>query len=160
MHHLSDSKIGNLNRISIEYLQNVNWDIPTVGQQERSVTNHSVGPAMEKLMERLREPQLVIRYDGKLSPRSILRHGMNFLPDVEIYMYTQKCIAIEVKILRDSDASGSLSKAVGQTFLYRALGFEIALGLVFDIRKSRRGGLQQTLDQLSRSDDRVNFIVI
>ncbi len=160
MPHLSNSKLDNLNRITIEYLQNIEWEMPAHGQQERTVTNHSVGPAMEKLLESLREPQMVIRYDGALNPRSILRHGMNFLPDVEIYMYTQKCIAIEVKILRDSDASGSLTKAVGQTFLYKALGFEIALGIIFDIRRNKRGGLQQTLDGLSVSDDRVNFIVI
>ncbi len=160
MHHLSEAKLDKLGKVTLDYLQRVDWEIPLAGQQERSVTNHSVGPAMEKLIAELREPQLVIRYDGKLQPRSILRHGMNFLPDLEVYLYTQKCIAIEVKILRDSDASGSLSKAVGQTFLYRALGFEIALGLVFDIRKNKRSGLQNTLDELSGSDDRVNFIVI
>jgi hypothetical protein len=160
VHQLSQPKLDKLSAITVEYLRNVDWVLPVVGQQERTVTNHSVGPAIENLTEGLREPHLVIRYDGKLNPRSILRHGMNFLPDVEVYMFTQKCLAIEVKILRDSDASGSLTKAVGQTFLYKALGFEIAIGLIFDIRKNKRSGLQQTLDELSQFDDRVNFIVI
>ena len=160
MHQLSQSKLDKLSAITVEYLKNVDWVLPVVGQQERTVTNHSVGPAIENLIEGLREPHLVLRYDGKLNPRSILRHGMNFLPDVEVYMFTQKCLAIEVKILRDTDASGSLTKAVGQTFLYKALGFEIAIGLIFDIRKNKRSGLQQTLDDLSQFDDRVSFIVI
>jgi hypothetical protein len=160
LHQLSQSKLDKLSAITVEHLRSVDWVMPVVGQQERTVTNHSVGPSIERLMEGLREPHLVIRYDGKLNPRSILRHGMNFLPDVEVYMFTQKCLAIEVKILRDSDASGSLTKAVGQTFLYKALGFEIAIGLIFDIRKNKRSGLQQTLDELSQFDDRVNFIVI
>jgi hypothetical protein len=160
LHQLSQSKLDKLSAITVEYLKNVDWVLPVVGQQERTVTNHSVGPAIENLIEGLREPHLVLRYDGKLNPRSILRHGMNFLPDVEVYMFTQKCLAIEVKILRDTDASGSLTKAVGQTFLYKALGFEIAIGLIFDIRKNKRSGLQQTLDDLSQFDDRVSFIVI
>lgn len=115
---------------------------------------------MENLLLKLGERQLVIRYDGKLNPRSMMRHGMNFLPDLEVYLYSQKCIALEVKILRDNDASGSLSKAIGQTFMYKALGFEIAIGLIFDARTKSRAGLQETLDELVSSETRVNFIVI
>ena len=115
---------------------------------------------MESLLYKLGERQLVLRYDGKLNPRSMLRHGMNFLPDIEVYLYSQKCIAIEVKILRDHDASGSLAKAIGQTFMYKALGFEIAIGVIFDARTRTRAGLQQTLDELVLSETRVNFIVI
>lgn len=160
MQHLTFSRLENLNRITLEYLRNFEWEFPRPNQQERSLTNHTVGPSMENLLLKLGERQLVIRYDGKLNPRSMMRHGMNFLPDLEVYLYSQKCIALEVKILRDNDASGSLSKAIGQTFMYKALGFEIAIGLIFDARTKSRAGLQETLDELVSSETRVNFIVI
>ena len=72
---------------------------------------------------------------------------------------TQKILSIEVKILRDSDPSGSLSKAVGQTYLYRALGFEMSLGLIFDGRTKNFAGLEDTLAKLDDQENRVKFVL-
>ena len=65
-----------------------------------------------------------------------------------------------MKILRDHDASGSLTKAVGQTFMYKALGFEKVIGLIFDVRKNTKLGLRETLNQLTEESPDVSFTLI
>jgi hypothetical protein len=84
---------------------------------------------------------------------------MTFLPDAQASLGSQKILAIEVKILRDSDPSGSLSKAIGQTLMYRALGFEMALGLIFDNRTRKHSGLEDPLAMLDQKENRVKFIL-
>lgn len=157
---LSNSRIGKLNALLVLFLQERDWPFVPASHLERSFTHREVGPALAEFLASINEKHFLLRFDGDINPRSILRHGMNFLPDAEITLFSQKCVAIEVKILRDNDASGSLSKAVGQTFLYRALGFEIAIGLIIDSRSKPRRDLQETLDHLSESDPMVTFIVI
>jgi hypothetical protein len=84
---------------------------------------------------------------------------MTFLPDAQASLGAQKILAIEVKILRDGDPSGSLSKAIGQTFMYRALGFEMSLGLIFDYMSKRHVGLENPLSEIDQIDNRVKFIL-
>ena len=48
----------------------------------------------------------------------------------------EKYISYEVKILRDGDPGGALTKAIGQTALYARLGYRASFGLIFDQRTS------------------------
>jgi hypothetical protein len=92
-----------------------------------------------------------VRYDGHLAARPLIQHGMTFLPDAQITLHSQKILAVEVKIIRDVDPSGSLSKAIGQTIMYKSLGFESSIGLIFDMRKERHDSLAETLLSLNGS---------
>ena len=160
MLYLTNARLNKLHELVREGLESTEWPAIKEGQQERSITNHFVGPAVKSVLEVIGERQLILRHDGEIAPRSMVRYGMSFSPDVEISLYSQKCLAIEVKILRDHDASGSLTKAIGQTFMYKALGFEKVIGLIFDARKKFRVGLQETLDELISQSPDVTFILI
>ena len=160
MLHLNAVRLNKLHQLIQSGLQSADWLPIKDGQQERSITHHCVGPVVQSVMESIGEKQLILRHDGAIAPRSIIRYGMSFSPDIEISLYSQKCLAVEVKILRDHDASGSITKAVGQTFMYKALGFEKVVGLIFDTRKKVKTGLEQTLNELTKDNPDVSFILI
>lgn len=156
---LSDGQLEVFYRKVVSYFESQAFEVLARGQQERSLTNNQIGPALKHFVSTLLIPQMLVKHDGDVSVRPMLRHGMTFLPDAQVSIGTQKILSIEVKILRDSDPSGSLSKAVGQTYLYRALGFEMSLGLIFDGRTKTFAGLEDTLAKLDDKENRVKFVL-
>ena len=156
---LKESEIERFFEKVIAYFENEKIEAIAEGQQERTLTKTQVGPALRAFTDGIGIPQIVVRFDGDVAVRPLQRHGMTFLPDAQASLGNQKILAIEVKILRDSDPSGSLSKAIGQTFMYRALGFEMALGLIFDNRSKHFSGLENPLSQVDQKNNRVKFIL-
>lgn len=156
---LTESEVQKFFEKVVSFYEGKEIEAMAQGQQERSLTKNQIGPALKEFVTKVGIPQIVIRYDGHNPVRPLLRHGMTFLPDAQASLGSQKILAIEVKILRDSDPSGSLSKAIGQTYLYRALGFEMSLGLIFDHRSKRHGGLEVPLSEIDQLDNRVKFIL-
>jgi hypothetical protein len=143
----------------ISHYQSIEIEYDAQGQIERSLTKKQIGPALNKFVESLLVPQLLVRYDGHKTVKPLLRHGMTFLPDAHVTLGNQKVAALEVKILRDGDPSGSLSKAIGQTYLYRALGFEMSLGLIIDARTKKYDGLEVPIEKIDDVENRIKFIL-
>ena len=156
---LTESEIEKFFEKVVSFFEGKEIEAMAQGQQERSLTKNQIGPALKELVTKIGIQQIVVRYDGHNPVRPLLRHGMTFLPDAQASLGSQKILAIEVKILRDSDPSGSLSKAIGQTFMYRALGFEMSLGLIFDNRSKGYGGLETPLSAIDQIENRVKFIL-
>ncbi len=158
---------GNLNQAQLDilflkavaFLESHTYEATSEGQQERTLTKNQIGPALRKFALSLGIPQLVVRHDGDSPARPLLRHGMTFLPDAQISLGNQKILAVEVKILRENDPSGSLSKALGQTFMYRSLGYEISLGMVFDFRKKVHADLHDSLSQVGGTPERIKILL-
>ncbi len=143
---------------TVDFLLKQQFKLNEKGQQERDLTTRQVGPSLKSLTQTLLLNQLVVRYDGHLPARPLIQCGMTFLPDAQITLHSQKVMAVEVKIIREQDPSGSLSKAIGQTLMYRALGFESALGIIFDLRKERHFALDETLKALCHTK-RTRFLL-
>lgn len=101
--------------------------------------------------------QIVLSYDDATPARPLLKYGMTFLPDAHLNPGHQKICAMEVKFLRDSDPSRSQNKAVGQTFMFRTLGYDMSIGLIFDLRSYASLYFQNDLNKLSNSSERVLF---
>jgi hypothetical protein len=157
---LSSEKIQKLHSDIVAKLKDHNWSELLPGQLERSLTKHEVAPVIRGYLDNIGASTLVLRHDGNLQPRPLIRHGMSFAPDLDISRLNQRCLAIEVKILRNSDASGSLTKAIGQTFSYKALGYESSIGLIFEGRSRRYSNLQEELNQMSSYEELIDFIYI
>jgi hypothetical protein len=66
----------------------------------------------------------------------LIWEGITFYPDLAVVSVYEKYLAFEVKILRDGDPGGALTRAIGQTSLYERLGFNATFGMVFDQRSS------------------------
>jgi hypothetical protein len=157
MHNLSSSQLDRLFVALLEYLDEVENPQIAWGQQERTLTKVWVGPKLREFVDKLLIPQIVLRFDGATPVRPLYKHGMTFLPDAHLNLGHQKICAVEVKFLRDSDPSGSLNKAIGQTFMYRTLGYEMSIGLIFDLRSGSDLDFQNDLNEISSSKSRVFF---
>jgi hypothetical protein len=145
------------NKVILHLTENT-FEVKEKGQQERELTTNQVGPCLKNFAESLMIKQLIVRYDGHLAARPLIQHGMKFLPDAQITIHSQRILAVEVKIIREVDPSGSLSKAIGQTLMYKALGFENSLGLIFDMRTEKHHSLAETLLSLNLSK-RTQFLL-
>lgn len=129
------------------------------GQQEREFTKEQVGPALQKFLNDTLRSQITLRFDGELSALPLIRYGMKFYPDAQLSFRTQRILSVEVKIIRDSDASGSLSKAIGQTLMYRALGYECSIGLILDARSNSADSLSDSLEFIDTQLSRTKFVL-
>jgi hypothetical protein len=155
---LAQSQLDIFHDKALGFLSKQKYELNEKGQQERELTTEQVGPSLTRFAKELLLNQLIVRYDGHLPARPLISSGMTFLPDAQVTFHSQKVLAIEVKIIREQDPSGSLAKAIGQTLMYRALGFECALGLVFDLRKKKHESLASTLSTIGGTR-RTNFIL-
>lgn len=156
---LNKSHLDKLFLKAVDFLESHVFEAMSEGQQERTLTKNQIGPALKKFATSLGIHQLVVRHDGESSVRPLLRYGMTFLPDAQILLGNQKLLAVEVKILRDSDPSGSLSKAIGQTFMYKSLGYEISLGMIFDFRKKAHPDLYESLRAIGNTSERIQILL-
>lgn len=156
---LSEARLEKFFLKLIDHFQKIRIDYEVKGQLERSLTKSQIGPALQNFVNSLMMPQLIVRFDGHKAVRPLLRHGMTFLPDAQVILGNQKVAAIEVKILRDKDPSGCLSKAIGQTHLYHALGFEMSLGVIVDARTKKNDGLESALLKIDNLEKRIKFIL-
>jgi len=75
------------------------------------------------------------RGDGGLNPLRIVWDGISLFPDVTVMQFHDRLISYEVKFLKPEDPGGSLTKAVGQTFMYERAGFAGSIGVIVDCRK-------------------------
>jgi len=89
-------------------------------------------------MQDLKIPALFLRGDGGVSPRPVPGFGTFFYPDLEISEFHSRYLAVEVKFIRDSDPSGSISKALGQALIYRAAGIPLVYVILIDCRSRDR----------------------
>lgn len=156
---LSESEISVFFARLGEYLRTQEFLLESQNIQEREITATTVGPALKQFVSGLLIPQMMVRYDGDLASKPLLRNGMSFFPDAQVSLNLQKVLSVEVKIIRDQDPSGSLSKAIGQAIIYRELGFECSIGLIFDFRKNRHDSLVDTLNSIGNKQSRVNFFL-
>lgn len=95
-------------------------------------------PSVSTWLAGLRKPSLFLRGDGGVPPRPVPGYGSFFYPDIEIGAFAHRYLAAEVKFIRDSDASGSISKALGQALVYRAAGISVVFVILVDCRSRGR----------------------
>jgi hypothetical protein len=157
-HEVSKEEINELFHDVFNLLRKSEWPQIHSHQQEKSITRNLVAPVIRNYLVNRGAHQFVLRSDGYLTPRPLVRHGMSFTPDVDISRLNQRLLAIEVKMLRNSDASGSLTKALGQTFSYRALGYERTIGLIFESRDRKARNLDEFIQEMNSVDRDVQFI--
>lgn len=139
--HISESKVGKIFERVLADLDSYNWPRIEQHKQERWVTKHIVRPVVLNTLLEIGEKRLILSSDGEYAPKKIIKYGMSFAPDLDITYLDQRCIAFEVKLLRDSDASGSITKALGQAIIYKELGYENTLCLTFDCRTRKSSRL-------------------
>ena len=157
---LESKEIDNFFQKLVNFLESSSFYLGKDVSHEREITRTLVGPTLVRFTHSLVIPQLVVRYDGHKSTRPLVRGDLKFLPDAQIALNHQKLVALEVKLIKEIDPTGAITKAVGQTFMYRSLGFESAIAIIFDLRKSDGKDLKISLDFFHNLPLRVRFIYL
>lgn len=114
------------------------WEIPVElvrGVQETQVTATALLPKLTAFVQSLRRSTLVVRGDGGVPSLPAQVGAFSFYPDIEITEFSTKYIGLEVKLLRSNDPGGAFAKALGQSVIYRAFGFEFAHLVLIDERE-------------------------
>ncbi len=129
--------VKQLSRLSDHFsrlIETSEWRVPLEGESEPRYTGSVLLPAVMRMIEALDKPGLVVRADGGAPPRPLSLFNVEFYPDLELAYFDNRSLAVEVKYVRSSDPTGSISKALGQALIYRARGFPRVHVVLIDIR--------------------------
>jgi hypothetical protein len=121
------------------WLSSLHLPIPDLTTSEPIYTGEVLLPRVEEWVRGLSKDFLLVRGDGGLPALPLIIDGMSFYPDVEVAAQSDRYLGVEVKFLRTAaDATGSLSKALGQAAIYRALGIRSVHVVLLDVRPGVR----------------------
>jgi hypothetical protein len=101
---------------------------------ERVFTAKYLYPRVDEWVRSLATPSLVVRSDGSTPPRRLSLEETTFVPDLEIGEHNATYVAVEVKLLKTTNSSAAITKAIGQAVVYRSLGFESSHVVIVDLR--------------------------
>lgn len=135
---LSENQLANLSKKFASRLDTLEWRSPLEGESEPTYTGSVLLPSATTLIAEVETPGLVVRADGGVAPRPVSLVDVSFYPDLEIAYFDARSLAVEVKFVRDADATGSISKAIGQALIYRSGGFPWVHVVLVDCRTRRR----------------------
>jgi len=133
---LSEKQLRNLIQIAEGWVKEIEVEASTLNDGEVAFTGKVLLPWLQNKVTTLHKPELYVRGDGGPPVQPLIWEGITFYPDLAVVSVYEKYLAFEVKILRDGDPGGALTRAIGQTSLYERLGFNATFGLVFDQRSS------------------------
>jgi len=133
---LNPRQIQNLVKMADSWIREIEVEASSLALGETVFTGEVLLPWLQNRVSGLLKPQLYVRGDGGPPVQHLIWEGMIFYPDLTVVSTHDKYLAFEVKILRDGDPGGALTKAIGQTSIYARLGFSASFGLVFDQRAS------------------------
>jgi hypothetical protein len=133
---LNPRQLQNLVRLAESWITEIEVEASALTLGETAFTGEILLPWLQKKVATLLKPELYVRGDGGPPVQPLIWEGITFYPDLTVVSAHEKYLAYEVKILRDGDPGGALTKAIGQTALYARLGFSASFGLIFDQRTS------------------------
>lgn len=134
MNSLSNNQIQKLILMTSEFVELARFNPPLPSEKEPAYTSRVVLPAVSAWVKSLNENGLHVRGDGGLNPLKIVWDEISLYPDITIMHFHDRLISFEVKFLRNEDPGGSLTKAIGQTYMYEKAGFEASFGIIVDCR--------------------------
>ena len=134
MNSLTSNQIQKLIFMTSEFVQNTRLKPPLSAEKEPAYTSRVVLPLVSAWVKSLNENGLHVRGDGGLNPLKIVWDEISLYPDITIMHFHDRLISFEVKFLRNDDPGGSLTKAIGQTYMYEKAGFQASFGVIVDCR--------------------------
>ena len=135
MQSLTPSQTSKLNLKLLENLAQEDFRCPAIQETEPEFTSVVLRPWLYSWVSSVRHSGLYVRGDGGASITPLVWRSISIRPDLAVVEGQNRHLAIEVKILTESDPGGALTKAVGQATLYQQFGYAFSHALVFDLRK-------------------------
>lgn len=134
---LGEHQLRRMSELFRELMSTSIFRSPSLSETEPEFTSRVLRPGVENWVANvLKKRDLVVRGDGSANvPRPLVLGDLAFRPDIEIVQTGQRCLAVEVKFLREGqDPTGSLAKALGQCVIYREMGFYSSHAVLMDLR--------------------------
>lgn len=135
MSSLSNSQLERLITKTSSFIENTSFLPPLASEKEPAYTSRVLLPAVTEWVKSLNAGGLHVRGDGGANPLRIVWDEISLFPDITIMHFHDRLVSFEVKFLRNDDPGGSLTKALGQTYMYEKAGFTASIGIVIDCRK-------------------------
>ena len=124
-------------RLAIDFFSKLRFEVDQIPNGETEFTRNILFPSLSKWHKDLNMPTFILSSNGHLAPKPLSVWGMQFFPDITIEEFQNKLLAVEIKLLRDSESTGSLAKAIGQSFIYHTLGYYSSISLIMDLRTNQ-----------------------
>ena len=134
---LSRASVLRLFGIVNEQLRSAALPAPAARESEEKYTDRCVLPVVRSVVERTRISHLLVGGHHTGINRPVRYLGFDFHPDVLVIYRGQRLLAYEVKFLAGGDASGALSKAIGQASIYGMHGYSASAALILDVSGAR-----------------------
>jgi len=132
--NLTEDQLSTLSNFLSEILESLFLDNVELTVSENEFTASHLFPWVKEKINTLKKQGLYVRGEGGPAVQPLIWQGVSFLPDISVDFFSTKAIAFEIKIIRNSDPTGSFSKAIGQTLIYSIAGYYQSFALVFDFR--------------------------
>ena len=134
---IDESGKQKLFRLALDYFSQLSFQPDQIPSSETDFTKNVIFPSLSLWHKNLNMPSFILSSNGHLAPKPLSVWGMQFFPDITIEEFQSKLLAVEIKLLRDNESTGSLAKAVGQSFIYHTLGFYSSISLIMDLRTNQ-----------------------
>lgn len=154
---LEPFQLSNLIQLTSEWVSGLKIQDVDNELGEVLFTGNYLYPKLKLHVESLFKPGLYVRGDGGPVVQPLVWENISFYPDLAIVTATNKYIAFEVKILREIDPGGFLTKAIGQTVLYSHLSYDYSFGLIFDSRENKNNQYSWSQDIYMRENCRISL---
>jgi hypothetical protein len=129
---LSEARSRRLFDLVLSWLQVGSLATPTATEGETAYTGRCIQPLIAENLASIGFRGLYLSGDGVASVGTVYFMGMHYYPDAAIALFSQRLIAIEVKLLRRGNRQGAVATAIGQAQIYRVGGYEHSAVLLID----------------------------
>lgn len=114
----------------IEAIRSGSIDGPERDEKEPAFTARALTPVIASLFRRREIRELAVGGDGGGPVPRVYFLGTEMRPDIAINLYSERLVAIEVKLFRGGRIADIVCRALGQALLYRASGYDLVLVLI------------------------------
>lgn len=110
--------------------------LPQDGESEPAFSKSVLAPAISAATVSLRQFGAVISGPGLSPVLTVRTANMEFIPDVAILFHRERLVAVEAKFIGTSGRQQALTQSIGQSVVYRALGYRHAVVVVADTSRA------------------------
>lgn len=120
-------------QLVIQELKTVPLVAPLPNETEYAYTKRCLSGQLRITVERLGLRGLVVAGAGVNPVRPVNLFRLNFYPDLAIFYYRSRVLAVEVKYVGRGQRENSVATALGQAMVYQCGGYPLTAVLLVDL---------------------------
>ena len=133
-------------------LRTAELPLPSSGESEFAYTRRCISGQVRDLIDALAIRGLVVGGAGASPVRPVALYGQRFYPDLAVFYFRTRVLAIEVKYLGRTQRQNSITTALGQAYVYQCGGYPLTAALLIDLAGGMTDGDVRHAEKVSRSE--------